>query len=365
MRLLVCSLRTAGSAAAPANAEEAMIDDEPPKASANASDAAALADLPFTPKEVSSQLCMARTWNSGMGGQCRMSPTKGSDFCTRHGNNDAWQVHGRLDGPIPEKKLKEFEKAARTSSKPKAASDKGERCKRAKLSGVSASRASEDADVDVPASSRAVRAKRQDQGTVLSDEETTAESQPRNKSAGHSGLKRRATSTKAPREKKVPAKLPKPAKAKSAKSSGAKAKGPKCTCGKPIHSEKCKLFGLGFLHSQKRFAVPSRPSVTASPGRALPPPSVQLSRAAREQVTKISEEIAQLPEHQRKVAWKNQMRMFHPDKCNQSGSVFPNLSEEQMNEVFVEIKRRYDFAMQEQQNDLIPPARQFWGCGTR
>ena len=60
----------------------------------------------------------------------------------------------------------------------------------------------------------------------------------------------------------------------------------------------------------------------------LPPPSVQLSRTASEQVVKISAEIEQLPEDQRRSAWKNQMRMYHPDKK----SVFPNLSEEQMNE---------------------------------
>ena len=60
----------------------------------------------------------------------------------------------------------------------------------------------------------------------------------------------------------------------------------------------------------------------------LPPPSVQLSRTASEQVVKISAEIEQLPKDQRRSAWKNQMRMYHPDKK----AVFPNLSEEQMNE---------------------------------
>ena len=30
-------------------------------------------------------------------------------------------------------------------------------------------------------------------------------------------------------------------------------------------------------------------------------------------------------------------------------------------QVFVEIKRRYDFAARQQQEDLVPPARQFWG----
>ena len=39
-----------------------------------------------------------------------------------------------------------------------------------------------------------------------------------------------------------------------------------------------------------------------------------------------------------------------------------------MNEIFVEIKRRYDFAArqeQEDEQDRFTPARQFWGCGVR
>lgn len=48
---------------------------------------------------------MARIWNQGMGGQCPGKQLHG-DFCGTH--KDKWQVHGRVDGPIPKKKLAEF-----------------------------------------------------------------------------------------------------------------------------------------------------------------------------------------------------------------------------------------------------------------
>jgi len=42
-----------------------------------------------------------------------------SDFCVKHAANNKWSVHGRVDGPVPEAKLKEFEtKARNTASKP-------------------------------------------------------------------------------------------------------------------------------------------------------------------------------------------------------------------------------------------------------
>lgn len=59
------------------------------------------------------------------------------------------------------------------------------------------------------------------------------------------------------------------------------------------------------------------------------------------------------------------MRMYHPDKKLASA----NLSDEQMNEIFVEIKRRYDFAARRSEQevsdhvDRFKPARQFWNLG--
>ena len=59
--------------------------------------------MPFTPKEIQSNLCKARIWNSGHGGQCSMVAPKDGDFCGRH--RSGWKVHGRVDGPIPEAQL--------------------------------------------------------------------------------------------------------------------------------------------------------------------------------------------------------------------------------------------------------------------
>jgi len=62
----------------------------------------------FTPIAVAPDCCMARTWNGGIGGQCRKRPSHGT-YCNFHAN-DNWRKHGRVDGPIPEEKLAEFQK---------------------------------------------------------------------------------------------------------------------------------------------------------------------------------------------------------------------------------------------------------------
>ena len=78
--------------------------------------------MPFTPKEIQSNLCKARIWNSGHGGQCSMVAPKDGDFCGRH--RSGWKVHGRVDGPIPEAKLKEFQRFQKRLAKAKG-SEKG------------------------------------------------------------------------------------------------------------------------------------------------------------------------------------------------------------------------------------------------
>jgi len=59
----------------------------------------------FTPESGKGGQCMSRVWNGGKGGQCSKSPAEGSDLCALHQKN---LNHGRVDGPIPEAKLKEF-----------------------------------------------------------------------------------------------------------------------------------------------------------------------------------------------------------------------------------------------------------------
>jgi len=64
-------------------------------------------------------LCLARTWNNAKGGQCGRQPFANREFCTSHVVNQRWQVHGRVDGPIPEEKFEEFMKARPLSGSPK------------------------------------------------------------------------------------------------------------------------------------------------------------------------------------------------------------------------------------------------------
>eukprot|EP00439_Symbiodinium_sp_Y106_P060043 s3090_g8.t2 len=51
--------------------------------------------------------CMARTWNKGWGGDCtNPKHVDGGDFCQQH--LKVWRTHGRVDGPVPEKKRAEM-----------------------------------------------------------------------------------------------------------------------------------------------------------------------------------------------------------------------------------------------------------------
>ncbi|CAE8592683.1 unnamed protein product, partial [Polarella glacialis] len=61
-------------------------------------------------------LCMARTWGDGYGSQCLKPPLKVGGLCPSHQKyaeiHDGLPSHGRIDGPIPAKKLLEFQKFA-------------------------------------------------------------------------------------------------------------------------------------------------------------------------------------------------------------------------------------------------------------
>lgn len=60
------------------------------------------------PEEVDPSCCMARTWNNGRGGQCMRRRKVGCDVCGIHIREIA---HGRLDGPVPARKLEEMKRA--------------------------------------------------------------------------------------------------------------------------------------------------------------------------------------------------------------------------------------------------------------
>ena len=63
----------------------------------------------FQPVEIDEQRCQALVWNHGLGKlQCSRRPLRGRDLCRNHEN----APHGRVRGPMPEKKLDQFRKAA-------------------------------------------------------------------------------------------------------------------------------------------------------------------------------------------------------------------------------------------------------------
>lgn len=65
----------------------------------------------FTPAKINPRLCMARTWSGGRGGQCKFaSASSGTVFCKKH-MGGTWRIYGRVNGPIPAKKLAEFQAA--------------------------------------------------------------------------------------------------------------------------------------------------------------------------------------------------------------------------------------------------------------
>lgn len=68
----------------------------------------------FSPKTIDSKLCLARTWNASAGGQCQESRPSDSVLCYKHQRmavSKQGLLNGLADGPIPEKRLKEFQEA--------------------------------------------------------------------------------------------------------------------------------------------------------------------------------------------------------------------------------------------------------------
>ena len=69
----------------------------------------------FTPAAIDAGRCLAREWGEGRGAQCKLARKPGQEFCGRHRDVKTGVeklAHGRVDGRIPEQKLKEFLKAA-------------------------------------------------------------------------------------------------------------------------------------------------------------------------------------------------------------------------------------------------------------
>lgn len=66
-------------------------------------------------EEVCRDLCMARTWAGGFGGQCkRKHGTGAGDLCNLHARQEPLG-HGRVDGPVPAAKLQEMRRAVESA----------------------------------------------------------------------------------------------------------------------------------------------------------------------------------------------------------------------------------------------------------
>lgn len=131
---------------------------------------------------------------------------------------------------------------------------------------------------------------------------------------------------------------------------------PGCTCGLPIHSEKCKLFKPAAAtaasssrarpraapspRQQKRKREDSPPRRKPSPADLQAPPN--LSAWAKAEVAKVHAEVKALPAVQRKSTWKRRMSVYHPDKRLVLDSPVAGVPSEHVTEAFLELKRRYD-----------------------
>ncbi|CAK9098721.1 unnamed protein product [Durusdinium trenchii] len=110
---------------------------------------------------------------------------------------------------------------------------------------------------------------------------------------------------------------------------------PGCSCGRPIHTERCRLFR-------------PRCEARAPPHPPRPPPPPGPSAAARssgegEPLTAAAKQVLQLERHieaqpksRQKLLWKRAMLRCHPDKVKEASS------EAQAAEVFIEVKKKYD-----------------------
>jgi hypothetical protein len=68
----------------------------------------------FTPTVIFPRKCQARTWADGNGVQYRSNVAGDSDLCKKHHQEDNWEKHGRVTGPILDSaKLRTFLSAER------------------------------------------------------------------------------------------------------------------------------------------------------------------------------------------------------------------------------------------------------------
>lgn len=283
----------------------------------------------FTPRVLNAHRCYARTWNGGMGGQCGKKKVPGSDFCEAHQDEESWSAFGRVDGPIPEKKLREFEREAK---------------KRAEGGGAAAEKKPPKPRGEAGGAPKAgqKRAQPASRGGGEEGEPKAKRARP----GGVAGVGAGGQAEAPGRPGSAPPPKPQVAKEKAGKDKSAK---PRCTCGKLIHSEKCAAFRATHTVHTK---LPTRPR----PMPAAPPPRTQeaspsllKSPWARQEVDRIAEGVFKLALPLQKAEWKRQLRPYHPDKREAREGRLAERSDAEMSEVYHELKRRYDSAAGQQE----------------
>ena len=122
----------------------------------------------YTPDVVDPRLCMGRTWNDARGGQCRKSRKHG-DLCEVHHKSLAC---GRVDGLIPEEKMKEFRRKRQVSKAEQESvrAKDGESSARVREVVAQAPVQSTGADSSVSASRYVGKRKSRDEESVLHEE---------------------------------------------------------------------------------------------------------------------------------------------------------------------------------------------------
>lgn len=335
----------------------------------------------YSPASIDRALCRARIWNAGLGGQCTRAPMPGTELCSSHKGNK-WRTHGLADGPIPWKKLSEFQAvSARTRPAPKillehviepsgeTAMAKDdivgssevlgtvERTEIASVENQHRKRSRRKADVATPVASEEPApiwpglvtlsgGDGEDEGEEGRMTRKKTQLVPQVEAKNHvsealPGSLRDFTKQKSKSNvsEAWPGSLADFIKQrqeqKSAEKQVGKSRRRRCTCGCPTHLEKCQLFN-GASHSKPVDDIRTR----AFEDFKLQVPA-HLSIWSRKQVEDIASYIDTLPKGQRKVVWKKKMREYHPDK-RQVGRTFAERTDDEVTEVFLELKRRYD-----------------------
>jgi len=185
-----------------------------------------------------------------------------------------------------------------------------------------------------------------------SDKGTATEGSPRTQGASASSGERPAQSSPSADDRRRGVAAAK-AKAKAKGRPGVRPRG--CTCGMPIHTEKCRLFDAGGNSCGSVPRPKAKPARRPPPARFLPVSvSVMKSAWAQQQFQRVKQEVSQLPFPMRPRAWKQAMLRFHPDKLASAadGSELAGKSIAEVSEVFMEIKRHFDMVRMPRQVDL-------------